>query len=114
MKRHTARTMTDLPSAMGLSARLALARARARGVAIRPLLEQSRLSVDQLKDVRVRVPVHNQIDFLNRVANALGDDLLGVNLALQYELRKGGLFYYVLASSDTLLPSAKWPSPVEP
>jgi AraC-like DNA-binding protein len=102
MRRSATRTITELPTAMGVSARQAWMRARARGVAVRPLLEKARLTSEQLKDVRVRVPVRSQIDFLNRVAEALDDDMLGVNLALEFELRKGGLFYYVLASSDTL------------
>ncbi len=39
-----ATAMTRMPSTMGLSARLAGARARARGVALRPLLEKAGLT----------------------------------------------------------------------
>ena len=44
----------------------------------------------------------DQIEFLNLVAAATGDDLLGLHLAQHCELRGSGLFYYVLASSATL------------
>jgi len=87
---------------MGMVARQAWTRGRARGVNVRSLAEQARLALDQIQDPRARLPVRNQIDFLNLVAEALGDDLLGFHLALEFELRKGGLFYYVLASSGKL------------
>ncbi len=51
----------------------------------------------------MRLPTGNQIVFLNLVAEALADDMLGLSLALDYELRRGGMFYYVLASSATLM-----------
>lgn len=87
---------------MGMVARQALARARSRGLAVKPLLGKSRLDLDQLQDPRTRLPVRNQIDFLNLVADALNDDMLGFHLALEFEPRKCGLFYYVLASSANL------------
>jgi hypothetical protein len=40
--------------------------------------------------------------FLDLVAKALGDDLLGFHLAQNFDLRMIGLLYYVLASSETL------------
>ncbi len=87
---------------MGLASRLANARAQASGIAVRPLLANSGLTLRQLDDARSRIPVRNQIEFLNRVAAALGDDMLGFQLALDYDLRRAGLLYYVLASSDSL------------
>jgi AraC-like DNA-binding protein len=98
-----ATAMTRMPSTMGLSARLAGARARARGVALRPLLEKAGLTAREFADARVRLPTGNQIVFLNLVAEALADDMLGLSLALDYEMRRGGMFYYVLASSATLM-----------
>ena len=95
--------MTRLPSTMGLSARLAGARARARGIALRPLLEEAGLVPREFADARVRLPAGNQIVFLNLVAEALADDMLGLSLALDYELRRSGMYYYVLASSATLM-----------
>jgi AraC-like DNA-binding protein len=90
------------PSAMGLTSRLAYEHARSRGLAVRRLLRRVGLSAGDLEDPRARIPVADQIEFLNLVADALGDDLLGLQLAAQFELRRAGLLYYVLASSQTL------------
>ena len=103
MKVRHASALARMPSTMGLAARLAGARARARGVALRPLLEKAGITPQEIADARSRFPASSQITFLNLVADALGDDTLGLNLALDYELRRGGLLYYVLTSSDTLL-----------
>jgi len=40
--------------------------------------------------------------FLNLVADAVGDELLGFHLAQDFDLREIGMLYYVMASSDTL------------
>ena len=85
-----ATAMTRMPSTMGLSARLAGARARARGVALRPLLEKAGLNAREFADARVRLPTGNQIVFLNLVAEALADDMLGLSLALDYECAGAG------------------------
>jgi len=95
--------LAKLPSAMGLASRLAYQRARRHGIAVRPLLQKARLSVEQLEDPNSRLVVRDQIQFLNLVADALDDDMLGHHMGLEFELRQSGLFYYVLASSDTLL-----------
>jgi len=94
--------LSNLPSAMGLASRLAYRRARSRGIAVRPLLRRARLTDQLLEDTNSRVVVRDQIEFLNLMATALDDDMLGFHLALDFDLRLGGLFYYVLASSDTL------------
>ena len=98
-----ARGIGRIPGAIGLAARLATERARARGIALRPLLLKAGLTAQELADARTRLPVSNQIEFLNLVAEALRDDLLGLHLALDFDLRRAGLLYYVLASSDTLM-----------
>ena len=98
-----ARKLGRMPSAMGVAARLAYAQARTNGLALRPLLRKSGLQPQELADTRTRLPVSRQIDFLNRVAEAMDDDMLGMNLALKLDPRRAGLFYYVLASSDTLI-----------
>lgn len=87
---------------MGLASRLAYKRARRHGVAVRPLLEAARLDGEQLADPASRLAVRDQIAFLNLTAKALGDDMLGHHLGVDFDLRLGGLYYYVLASSQTL------------
>src|SRR5262245_14957802 len=96
------KAIAQSPSAMGLVSRLAYARARAAGVAMRPLLGKSRLNRQQLEDPKSRIAAGKQVDFLNRVADALGDDMLGFELGQSFDLREGGLIYYVFASSATL------------
>ena len=93
------RFLARIPSAMGLVARLAHAHARARGIPVRQLLEKAGLSSKDLEDPRARLPTRNQIEFLNLVAEALGDEMMGFHLALEVDLRRGGLLYYVLGSS---------------
>ena len=44
----------------------------------------------------------SQVVFLNLVADALHDDLLGFHLAEEFELRLVDLLYFVFASSATL------------
>jgi len=95
--------LARLPSAMGLASRLAYQRAKRSGLALKPLLRKSRLSIEQLEDSRTRLVVRDQIDFLNLVADALDDDMLGHHLGLSFDLRLGGLYYYVLASSESML-----------
>src|SRR5436190_15879256 len=92
-----------LPSAGGLSTRLAYTRASAAGVALDPILNKAGLTRQQVEDPASRIRVHAQIRFLSLVADALGDDLLGFHLAQASDLREIGLFYYVLASSQTFI-----------
>jgi hypothetical protein len=88
---------------MGVATRLAYARAHERGVATRALLRKADLTSQELADMQTRLPVRSQIEFLNLVAAALDDGMFGMNLAFDLDPRRAGLFYYVLASSDTLL-----------
>lgn len=92
-----------LPSALGLASRLAYQRARRSGVTLRPLPRRAQFTGETLENPDARVAVRDQIDFLNLAAEALGDEMLGFHLAKNFELRLGGLFYYVLASSQSLL-----------
>ena len=88
-----------LPSAGGLSTRLAYARARAAEVALDPILNKAGLSRQQVEDPASRIRVHDQIRFLSLVAGALDDDLLGFHLAQEPDLREIGLFYYCRPSA---------------
>jgi AraC-like DNA-binding protein len=94
--------LTKVPSAVGLVSRLANDRACARGIAVRPLLRRAGLAARDLQDAQARIPVRGQIEFLNLVAEALGEPLLGAQLARDFDLRRAGLIYYVLASSPTM------------
>jgi hypothetical protein len=49
------------------------------------------------------VRVHDQIVFLNLVADALGDDLLGLHLAQTPDLRAFSVLYFIPASSEMLI-----------
>lgn len=90
------------PSAAGAIARLAYARAQREGVDTDTLLHKAGLSREQVDNRDARLQVKNQIKFLDLVAAAVNDDLLGFHLSLDFDLRAAGLLYYVVASSDTL------------
>ena len=91
-----------MPSATGGIARLVYARLRGAGIEPAPLLSRAGLTVAQIEDRSARLKVHSQIRFLELGAEALQDDCLGFHLVPDYELGEIGLFYYVLASSDTI------------
>ncbi len=82
--------------------RLAWARARRAGIELKPLLKKAGVTSQQVNDRGVRLTVQHQIQFLNLVAEALGDELLGFHLAQLPDLRELGLLFYVAASSKTL------------
>ena len=83
--------------------RLAYARAKAAGIALDPLLKQAGLTHHEIEDPRSIIKVRDQINFLNIVAAALEDDLLGFHLVQTADPRQLGPLYYVLASSETLI-----------
>jgi AraC-like DNA-binding protein len=92
----------NVPSSAGLASRLAYARARAARVAVDPLLRAAGLSLSQIEAHDVRLNARHQIKFLDLVAEALNDDLLGFHVARDLELREVGLFHYVMASATLL------------
>jgi AraC-like DNA-binding protein len=94
--------LDTFPSAMGIVTRLACGRAEQEGVNVDSLLHKAGLSRPQIDDASGRLAVKSQIRFLELAARTLEDDCLGFHLAQKFDLRMGGLFYYVLASSDTL------------
>ena len=91
-----------LPTAEGGITRAAYSRVIQAGVDVRPLLKRAGLTLAQVKNPDLRLPVRVQIRFLNLVADALQTEFLGVALAFDIDLRKLGLLYYVGASSETL------------
>jgi AraC-like DNA-binding protein len=102
MRNSTAERLDAVPSAEGGMTRLAFACAQEKGADVDSLLRKARLSRTQIEDPHVRITVRSQVVFLDLVAKALGDDLLGFHLAQNFDLRMIGLLYYVLASSETL------------
>jgi AraC-like DNA-binding protein len=89
-------------SAVGNIARLAYAVALRKGADVDRLLRKANLSRAEMDNRRARIPVRDQIKFLNLVAETIDDDLLGFHLSLHFDLRMVGLLYYVFASSETL------------
>jgi AraC-like DNA-binding protein len=93
---------SSLPTARGTIARAAYARALEARLEVESLLKSSGLTPQQIRNSQIRMPVKNQIKFLNLVAKELPDPFLGIHLAEGIELREMGLTYYVIASSETL------------
>ncbi len=90
------------PSAAGLLSRLACARAMSAGIDVAPLMVEAGVTRKQVEDQSVRLAVKGQIKFVELVADALHDDLLGFHLGCDYDLREIGLLYYVWNSSELL------------
>jgi AraC-like DNA-binding protein len=90
------------PSAAGLLSRLACARAVSAGIDVAPLMAEAGVTRKQVEDQGVRLAAKGQIKFVELVADALDDDLLGFHLGCDYDLREIGLLYYVWNSSKLL------------
>ena len=90
------------PTATGGIARLAATRALEAGITLDPLLREVGLTAVEIEDTSVRIAVEKQVAWLNLVAAALGDDLLGLHLAQDFDLRLVGILYFVQASAPTL------------
>src|SRR5262245_4296316 len=90
------------PSAAGLLSRLACARAISAGIDVAPLMVKAAVTRKQVEDDSVRLAVKGQIKFVELVADALHDDVLGFHLGCDYDLREIGLLYYVWNSSNVL------------
>ncbi|MGB8531063.1 MAG: AraC family transcriptional regulator ligand-binding domain-containing protein [Pseudolabrys sp.] len=89
----------------GLLSRLAYECGRKEGVDVEVLLRQAHLTPREIKSKDIPLSVQNQIKFVDLVANATGDPLLGIRLAYSYDLREIGLLYYVIASAENFLGS---------
>ena len=82
---------------MGIITRLAFERLKEQGVEVDALLRNSGLTQQQVEDPSYRLAVTDQIRFLELAAISLKDEYLGFHLAKTFDVRMGGLFYYVLA-----------------
>jgi AraC-like DNA-binding protein len=98
----TLKKFADLPTASGGLSRLAANRLRAADIKLEPLLSRVGLTIDQIDNPEQRIDAHDQVAFLEIVAEALNDELLGFSLAEEFDCRDLGLLYYIMASSDTL------------
>ncbi|MGA8968126.1 MAG: AraC family transcriptional regulator ligand-binding domain-containing protein [Pseudolabrys sp.] len=97
--------ISALRSCGGFLSRLAYARARQEGVDVESLLDKAGFTVGAIENKDTPLGVRNQIKFVDLVANAVHDKLLGFHLAFSYDPREIGLLYYVAASADTLFDS---------
>jgi AraC-like DNA-binding protein len=86
----------------GVLSRVAYGRAKREGIAVDDLLGLAGLTKEIIEDRNAMLGVVNQIRFVELVADALGDELLGFHLAEGFDFREIGLLYYVTASADTL------------
>jgi AraC-like DNA-binding protein len=82
--------------------RVACAAARDAGVDVPPLLRRAGLTVADIDNEGALLRVATQIKCLNLLAEAMDDRLLGFHLGRSMDLRRGGLLYYVAASSEVL------------
>jgi AraC-like DNA-binding protein len=97
-----AQRLKQFPMASGGLVRLAYAYASKEGLEVEPLLKKAGLASRDVENSALPLGVKNQIAFLNLLAAAAGDELLGFHLAQTFDLREIGMLYYVMASSDTL------------
>ena len=94
--------LASVPTAQGGLSRLVIAHLESAGVPVAPLLERVGLMPELIAEPEERLSVRSQITLLDQAAIALKDDCLGFTLARDFDLRKIGLLYYVMASSQTL------------
>jgi AraC-like DNA-binding protein len=72
------------------------------GIDVAPLMVKADVTRKQVEDDSVRLAVKGQIKFVELVADALHEDLLGFHLGCEYDLREIGLLYFVWNSSKLL------------
>ncbi|GEP11613.1 AraC family transcriptional regulator [Methylobacterium gnaphalii] len=86
----------------GTVVRLAMERLAQAGLDPGPLLRQSGLSDAATDNPDVGSEADSQVAFLNAAADALQDTSLGLHLAQDCDLRKLGLLFYLMNSSETV------------
>lgn len=94
--------LSAIPTAGGGIARAAYVRAARMRLPTEALIKHSGLTSRRLNDPSCRIPVIQQINLLNAIAESLPDEALGFHVAHEIELRDLGLLYYVQASSESL------------
>jgi AraC-like DNA-binding protein len=91
-----------IPSATGGIARLACAWLDEIGRDSIGILSKAGVTRQEARNPAIRLEVRTQIKLLELAAEEVQDEWLGFHLARSYDLRKIGLVYYVIASSDQL------------
>jgi len=102
IRKTKAQRLTRFPMASGGLVRLACGYAAKEGLEVGPLLRKAGLASQHVENSTFPLNVKSQISFLNLVAAAAGNTLLGFHLAQNFDLRGIGMLYYVMASSKTL------------
>jgi AraC-like DNA-binding protein len=103
VSRLRAKDSATLPTAVGVLARLAARRASLLGIEdVAALIKRAGLPPTLLTDERMRLDARSQILFLNLVAAAVEDPLLGFHMAREGDLREIDPLFYVLSSSEKL------------
>ena len=91
-----------IPSATGGIARLACAWLDEIGKDPVGILSKAGVTRMEAEDPTIRLEARTQIKLLELAAEEAKDEWLGFHLARSFDLRKIGLVYYVMASSDQL------------
>ena len=94
--------LAAIPTAQGGLSRLVIEHVKRAGMPVEPLLRRAKLTPELIAEPNERLSVQSQITLLNEAAIVLKNDRLGFTLARDFDLRKIGLVYYVMASSQTL------------
>ena len=94
--------LNRIPSATGGIARLACAWLDEMGKDPIGILSKAGLTRKEVRDPAIRLEARTQINLLELAAEEVQHEWLGFHLARSFDLRKIGLVYYVIASSDRL------------
>jgi len=102
---HVDETSPALYTSAGVLCRLAAQHMVQAGLMVGPLLVEAGIHSNIMEDEDVRIGVKSQVAFVNLVADSLQDGLLGFHIARDFDLRKLGAFYYLMASSEAVSPA---------
>lgn len=86
----------------GFAARETLSYLERRGIDAEPALRGAGFSRRQLSRNDIRVPVASQYRFLELAATAADDELLGLHVGAEMDLRSMGLLFYLTGSTQTV------------
>ena len=89
------------PDTLGFATRLAVQRLKQEGLEPGRLVKRAGLSMARVEQSDARLSVPGQIAFLDLAAKELSEPFLGHKLAVDFEVRQFGLFYYTMASAET-------------